>query len=76
VALRFAASPADRRIEVRCPGQPPWRSSVAVWETLARVRRGPAAASFDVHLPQPCPGVPAWSGGGAEPLRERRAGGG
>ncbi len=66
--LRWRERPRGQRLEIRCEGQRPWRSTTHAWDLLGRLRYGLEAPGLEVILPEPCPSVPTVSEGSPVPL--------
>lgn len=68
VGLRLLKAPAADRLEIRCDGQRPWRTSTEAWEVVAKLRHGAEPPWLDILLPEPCATVPELSVGSPLPL--------
>jgi hypothetical protein len=68
VGVRLLELPSADRLELRCPGQRPWRTTTHAWEVVAKLRHGAEPPWFDLYLPQPCSTVPEISEGSPLPL--------
>ncbi len=75
VGLRWSTPPRAERLELRCEGQQPWRSSTLAWWIVAKLRHGADPPWMDVYLPQPCTTVPEASEGSPLPLYAVSTGG-
>ncbi len=68
VGLRFLSPPTQRRLEIRCERERPWRTSTRPWRLVASLRHGQEPPWVDVYLPTACATLPEVSEGSPLPL--------